>query len=303
MKTYAKFGIGALVLGLLAVPGLARAQEHRVRDLESLPSPMEALRDLQNTGRMAFMMADVNHDGQVSQQEAIDVNNLLIGGFFFRADADGNGTVTQEEMKGVTDKYLNQNPWLRYVVDSLRAQAKQKNAQNSNQANPFQSIAALLDSNGDKQIQATELRQMVQTTTQSYFAAADTNRDGQLSPSEANASVAGAVRAIAQASFQQADADNNGQLSRAEYDKAIIEPANVAFQILDLNHDGQLSQQELQQVERVIASQIKMMQLPEPANSPTNLIESGKLPREAAPVPNFTVPGAGQNRPQPVPPR
>jgi Ca2+-binding EF-hand superfamily protein len=301
MRTYAKFGIGALVLGLMALPGLARAQEHRVRDLEDLPSPMEALRSLQNTGRMAFMMADVNHDGQVSLQEAIDVNNLLIGGFFFRADADGNGTVTREEMKGVTDKYLNQNPWMRYVVESLRAQAKQKNAQNSNRAFAFETMAALLDSNGDKQIQATELRQMVQTTTQSFFAAADTNRDNQLSPSEANASVTGAVRAIAQASFQQADDDNNGQLSRAEYDKAIVEPANVAFQILDLNHDGQLSQQELQQFARAIANQIRLMQVPEPANSPTNLIESGKLPREAAPIPNFTTPA--QNRPQPAPPR
>jgi len=177
MRTYVKFGVGVLVLGLAAMPGLARAQEHRERDLASLPSPMEALRKLQNAGRMAFSMADVNHDDQVSLQEAIDVNNLLVGGFFFRADADGNGTVTQSELKAVTSKYLDQNPWLRYIVDSLRAQAKQKNAQNSNQAFAFETMAALLDSNGDKQIQATELRQMVQTTTQSFFAAADTNRD------------------------------------------------------------------------------------------------------------------------------
>jgi len=323
MKNYARLGIGVLALGLVAMPGVGRAQEgrnqegrnqdgraqeHRVEDLKSLPSPMEALRDIQNTGRMMFMMADVNHDGHISQKEAVDANNLLVGGFFFQADADGNGAVSQEEMKSVRETYLNQNPWVRYLVESMEAQRKNQNQnqnqnqRNSNQTNPFQGATALLDANSDKQIQAQELRQLVQTITQSFFAAADTNRDGQMSPSEINAAVAGGIRAMAQASFQRADTDGNGQLSRAEYDKAIVEPANVAFQILDLNHDGQLSPQETQQIERAVISQVRTMKMPEPANSPTNLIESGKLPSETAPVPSFGTSNAGQgqnNRQQP----
>jgi len=298
--------LGAFALGLLMVaPVAVRGQEHRELDLQNIPSPLEAVRDIQNTGRMVFMMADVNHDGQVSMQEAIDANNLFVGGFFFRADADGNGAVSQEEAKTITDRYLNQNPWAKYVFDTLRMQVQQKNGQNnSNQGNAVQGLQVLIDTNSDKQIQATELRQIVQTVTQSVFAAADTNRDGQMSPSEVNAAVAGGIKAMAQASFQQADDDRNGQLSRAEYDKAIIEPANVVFQILDLNHDGQISQQEAQQTERAIVSQVRMLRLPEPANSPTNLIESGKLPREAGQVPTFSTPntgGANQNRPQAAP--
>jgi len=293
----------AFSLGLLfAAPAAVRAQEHRELDLQNAPSPMEAIRDIQNTGRMLFMMADVNHDGQVSQQEAVDANNLLVGGFFFRADADGNGVVSAEEARSMSDRYLNQNPWLKYVVGTLRAQARQKDGQNNtNQGNGngFQAIASLIDTNSDKQIQATELRQLVQTATQGMFAAADTNRDGQMSPSEVNAAVAGAVRAMGQAAFQQADDDHNGQLSRAEYDKAIIEPASAVFQIIDLNHDGQISQQEAQQIQGAVASQVRMFRLPEPANSPTNLIESGRLPREAGQVPTFSTPntgGANQNR-------
>jgi len=298
MKVYGKMGTGVLALALLSLPGVARSQEHQAQ--ADLPGPIDSLQDLQDTGRMAFMMADVNHDGQISQKEATDSANRLVGGYFFQADADGNGTVTREEARAAREAYLGQNPWARYVVESIRAQAK--NNQNSNQANPLQGLASLLDANNDKQIQATELRQLVQTTTQSYIAAADTNRDGQMSPSEVNASVAGGARAILQAAFQAADDDNNNSLSRAEFDKAIVEPANVVFQILDLNHDGQISQEEAQRTERVIISQVRMLQMPEPANSPTNLIRSGRLPRETAPVPTFGTSNNNAGQPAQAPP-
>jgi len=292
MKISKHFSMGVVALGLMVAPSAGRAQEHREMDLDNVPSPMEAIRNIQNTGKMIFMMADVNHDGQVSLQEATDANNLMVGGFFFRADADGNGVVSQEEAKATRDRYLNQNPWSKYIFESLRAQAQQKNKGSNNPTNPLQGFAVLLDSNNDKQVQASELRQLVQTVTQSVFAASDTNRDGQMSPSEVNAAVAGGVRAMAQASFQQADTDNNNQLSREEYDKAIIEPANAVFAILDLNHDGQISQQEAQQTQRAVISQVRMLQIPEPANSPTNLIESGKRPRDVAPVPSFGTPNS-----------
>ena len=43
---------------------------------------------------MLFKLADTNNDGQISQKEATDAGNLLVGGFFFRADANGDGTLT-----------------------------------------------------------------------------------------------------------------------------------------------------------------------------------------------------------------
>jgi Ca2+-binding EF-hand superfamily protein len=206
--------------------------------------------------------------------------------------------VTLEEARAIQENYLNQNPWLRSVVNTIQQQ--QRNPQNTNQTDPIKAFEALIDTNNDRQIQASEVRELVQTTTQSIFAAADTNRDGQMSPSEINAAVAGGVRAIAQAAYQKADKDGNGQLSRAEYDQAIVEPANVVFAILDVNKDGQLSPQEIQQIERAVINQIRVAVGPEPANSPTNLIESGRLPREAAPVPSFGTSdaGQGQNRQQ-----
>jgi hypothetical protein len=296
MKSHAMFGMGVLSLGMLAVPGLAGAQEHRGQDL---PNPMQFIRLVQTVGKTVFMAADVNHDDQISQKEAVDAANTMVGGYFFQADRDGNGVVTQEEAKAVSDTFFNQNPWIRYAWQSIQSQ--QRNPQNNtNQANPIQGFQSLIDSNGDKQIQATELRQMVQTVTQSVFAAADTNRDGQLNPSEINAGIAGGAQALAQLSFQQADTDNNGSLSRAEYDKAIVEPANVVFQIIDRDKNGEITQQEAQQAQRVVISQVRMLDVPEPPNSLTNLIESGRTPNEAAPVPTFGTsnPGQGQQRQQ-----
>jgi len=258
---------------------------------------MEAVRLIQNVGRTMFMAADVNHDGLLSQREAIDANNTLVGGFFFHADRDGNGVVTQEEAKAVQETYLSQNPWARKIVDTIEAQ--QRSPSESRMPDPVQSFAALLDSNNDKQIQASEVRELVQTTTQSIFASADTNRDGKLSPSEINAALAGGARAVAQFAFQQADLDDNGSLSRSEYDKAIIEPANLIFALLDLDRNGQISQKEAEQTERTIIDQVRTFQLREPPNSLTNLIESGKLPSEAAQLPTFATPNIAQPRRQP----
>jgi Ca2+-binding EF-hand superfamily protein len=295
MGLHAKLGMGVLSLGMMAVPGLAGAQEHRGEDL---PNPMQFIKLVQSVGKTVFMAADVNHDDQISQKEAVDAANTVVGGYFFQADRDGNGVVSQEEAKAVSDTFFNQNPWIRYAWQSIQSQ--QKNARNNtNQANAIQGFETLIDSNGDKQIQATELRQMVQTLTQSVFAAADTNRDGQLNPSEINAAVAGGAQALAQLSFQQADTDNNGSLSRAEYDKAIVEPANVVFQIIDRDKNGEITQQEAQQAQRVVINQVRMLDVPEPPNSLTNLIQSGKTPNEAAPVPTFGVGNPGQSRQQP----
>jgi len=309
MKTYTFSSICVLSLGLMAMPGVLRAQDpgaQRAQDpgvqkaqehaLEALPNPMQALLLMQNVGRTMFMAADVNHDGLLSEKEAIDANNTLIGGFFFQADKDGNGVVTQEEAREVQETYLSQNPWARTIVDALQAQ--QKNSQSNLPVDPIQSITALIDTNNDKQVQATEVRELVQTTTKSIFASGDTNRDGKMSESEIYAAMAGGVRSLAQFAFQSADTDNNGSLSRAEFDKAIVEPANVAFQILDQNHDGLVSQQEAQQSERMVINQLRAFQLPEPPNSPANLIESGRLPSEVAPVPTLATPTLNRVRQQ-----
>jgi len=135
-------------------------------------------------------------------------------------------------------------------------------------------LASTFDTNNDKNLQASELRQAVQTAVQGGFAAADTNRDGQLSNAEVNAAVIGIRRQVAMAAFQQADTDNDGQISQDEFVKAIEEPARVAFAVMDLNHDGKISQQEAQTARQVVVSKLRQGYVPEAPNSPRNQINS-----------------------------
>jgi len=289
------FGLSALAMGLMVLPARADDPKQVVVDL---PGPIDSLKDLQDTGKMIFMMADDNKDGQISQQEAMDVGNQIVGGLFFRADKDGNGIVSKEEGQQARETVLQQKPILRILLQ--RAQARQPQA-TATARNAEQGFMSLIDTNSDGQIQATEVKQLVQTTVQSIYSMADTNRDGQMSPSEVNAALAGAGRSAIQAAFKQADTDGNGQLSQAEYDKAIVAPANMVFALFDANNDGQISPQEFQAAERALATQLRKFNVPEPANSPTNLIGSGRRPAEVAPVPNFTAP-APAPAPRPVQP-
>jgi Ca2+-binding EF-hand superfamily protein len=242
---------------------------------------------------MLFKVADTNNDGQISQKEAIDAGNLLVGGFFFRADQNGDGVISPEEAKQARESLFAQQPLLRYILTKGKAEVAREAQQNNNPnatKDPVKAIGGLLDSNGDKNIQASEVRQAVQSTVQGVFAMADTNRDGQLSPTEINSAIIGTARTAAQAAFRQADTDNNGQISRAEFDKAIVEPANVVFGVLDANGDGQISEQEAQQARRIIAGQLRNLMVPEPANSARNLIRTGATPDQVAPVPAVAVP-------------
>jgi len=274
-----------------AQPAAAQPAQGGERKPGDLPGPIDSLEDLQESGRILFKMADTNNNGQISQKEANDALNLMVGGFFFRADANGDGVLTADEARQAREAMLQQQPLLRYILQKGKAEAGHEGNANAAGTNPAKAVGNLLDANNDKQIQAAEVRQFIQTAVQGVFATADTNRDNELSPTEINAAIIGAFRTAAQASFQQADTDHNGAISRQEFDKAIVEPANMIFAMIDANNDGQISQEEAQRARQVLGSQIRALRVPEPANSARNLIRTGAAPDQVAPVPNVPAPG------------
>lgn len=275
--------LGALALGITVLPGTVMAQQpHQPGDL---PGPIDNVRDLQDTAKMLFKMADTNNDGQISQKEAVDVGNLMVGGFFFRADANGDGVLEPQEARSAREQLFQQQPLLRYVFQKAKPQQAGAAALGDvrNQppgqaaqhivANPVQAIGNLLDANHNQKLEAAELRQAVQQSVQTLYQAADINQDGQLSPAELNRAVGEAARSAVQVAFQSADTDNNGAINMVEFDKALTGPAHAAFRVLDGNNDGQLSIDELRSAQQIIANQIMRLRVPEPANSPLRQLQ------------------------------
>ncbi|AMV39517.1 EF-hand domain-containing protein [Planctomyces sp. SH-PL62] len=256
----------AMMLVAAATIGVARG------DGDKSDGPIDSLGDVQDTAKMLFKMTDVNNDGQISQQEAVDAGNLLVGGFFFRADANGDGKVTKEEADQARESLFNQRPILRFVFQRAEQEtAAQGTKPEIDQAK--QNIMAVVDTNRDAAIDASELRQGVQSAVQALFLAGDRNSDGNLAPAEINAAVVEMGRAGLQAGFQSADLDKNGAVSREEFDKAIINPAHVVFRVLDANNDSQLSPEELQSGARIILNEVRNLKVPEPANSLPKQVE------------------------------
>jgi Ca2+-binding EF-hand superfamily protein len=291
MMTRRNWKVAAVMAGLAFVPWEAKSADKG----NDSPGPIDSLQDLQDTGKIIFKIADENNDGFISQREANDAGNLAIGGFFFRIDTNGDGVVSQDELRQARETFFAQKPWARVVFERAKKGAN-GNGSGSGSGNP-QNLMALIDTNNDGKIQSSEVRQLVDTSVQSVYAVADTNRDGQLSPIELNAAIMGAARGVVQAALKAADTDGNGQISEAEFNKALAGPARIVFAVLDGNGDGQISREEARNAAQVAVNQLKLLNVPEPANSPKHLLESGRTPDQVAPVPNVNASGT-----RPIPP-
>jgi Ca2+-binding EF-hand superfamily protein len=243
-----------------------------------------AIQNLEDTGKLLFKLADTNNDNRISQKEAIDAGDLLVGGFFFRADANGDGTVTAAEAAAARESLFNQRPLLRFIFERSKDEI---NRQRSERAPGTQqlNLASLLDANHDGNYSAAEVRQAVQNSVQSLFIVADRNGDGQLDPAEVNEAILEMARTAAQTGFNSADTDRNGALSQAEFDKAITNPAHVLFRILDANNDNQISRDEMRSGMQILVREFKAMNVPEAPNSLSNRIRNMNMESTPTQVP------------------
>ena len=263
-REIALIAVGAGLLSMLLATGV-RAEDKELSGIDSV-------QDLQDFGKLLFKLADTNNDNLISQKEAIDAGNLLVGGFFFRADTNGDGTVTPQESQAAREALFNQRPLLRFIFQKGQSAIQERGGSNSiNQGK--MTVMNLLDANHDGNFSAAELRQAVQNSVQTLFMSADRNGDGQLEPAELNQAVVDLGRTAVQTAFNSADQDRNGAVSEAEFDKAIMNPAHVLFKIFDANNDGQISADEMRSGMQIVIRELKSMKVPEPANSLNNQLQ------------------------------
>jgi Ca2+-binding EF-hand superfamily protein len=184
--------------------------------------PEQTLEQYLESVRYDFFQIDADSDGKITPQD-VDLHALMETtqfrmmalGFVTRFDLDGDGAVTEDEVRKVA----------RYEMRTQLGLAASK---------PPIPADAL-----EKQIENTVLAVM----------ALDTNRDGKVVYSEAGkSSQPGMQRAFAESGLsaraRQAltfDSDSKGGVSLADYQGA----GEALFRKIDSNHDGKISQQEL----------------------------------------------------------
>lgn len=287
-KEICKIAVGAGLLSMLLACG-ARAKD------KDLPGPIHSIEDLQDVGKLLFKLADTNNDNLISQKEAIDAGNLLAGGFFFRADTNGDGVVTPDEARAAREALFNQRPLLKFIFQRGEAAINEQGGAGAVKEEKM-NLMNVLDTNHDRNLSASELRQAVQTSVQSLFLTADRNGDGQLDTAEVNEAIVDMGRTAVQTAFNAADTDKNGAVSQAEFDKAIVNPAHVLFKIFDANNDGQISPDEMRSGMQILVRELRSMQVPEAPNSLSHQIhhenqaQSTTAPAVIAPRPTSTVP-------------
>lgn len=180
-------------------------------------------------------MADVDGDGRVSKVEASGTANFLVGGFFFRADADGDGTVTPEEGRQARAEFMDQHPALAAAMREVRSATGQS---------PLAVVAQMLDIQYGKPLTMAEARAAARTSVDGLFGWVDQDRDGYLTAAEARATADQGARMLGRAAFQASDTNDDDQLNLGEFQAALQGPSRMAFDMADADKNGQLSEAE-----------------------------------------------------------
>lgn len=193
--------------------------------------------------RMANL-ADANGDGAVSKDEATALTNFVVGGAFFRADENADGTITPEEGRELRREFMNRSPSLEALLRSARG-SEQK---------PLAAIADWANIDYGKPLKIDEARNAARELVGEIFAMVDDDKNGSIDQSEVRAAGQEGARALGRSAFAAADRNNDGALTKQELGWLVEQPVTRAFELSDADRNGRLSMDEasaaLQQLSR-----------------------------------------------------
>ena len=188
--------------------------------------------ELQKAVSWAMAVADSTGDGKITRDEANGALNFVIGGFFFRADADADGKITPKERKEARADFAKDHP----EVDNLLTLFSQNAS--------VKTLMASLDADFDQTIELKQTRSRIGEAVAGIFDSVDKNSDGSISASEINQSFHAAAAAWGRAAFTKADADGDGKMTLGEFQASLDAPSKRAFEAADTNDDGKLTDRE-----------------------------------------------------------
>ncbi len=193
---------------------------------------VQAASELQKAFSWAMAVADSNGDGKITRDEANGALNFVIGGFFFRADADADGKITPKERKEARADFAKDHPEVGNLLTSFSKNAAVKTLMTS------------LDTDFDQTIELKQTRSTIREAVDGIFNSVDKNSDDTISASEVNRSFHVAAASWGRAAFTKADADADGKLTLDEFQASLDAPSKRAFEAADTNHDGKLTDGE-----------------------------------------------------------
>jgi Ca2+-binding EF-hand superfamily protein len=182
--------------------------------------------------------ADANRDRRVSKKEAESFVNFLLGGFFFRADENGDGKVTQAEGKLAREEFARDNP----IVAKLLAAAK--SVKHSTGKQPFVKLADILDVAHDGAVSAKDVREAAREALSDLYRLVDADDNGELSLEETRQAGLAGARSMGHQTFAAADGNSDGAVDLAELTAALEAGAKTAFHAADADGDGRLTETE-----------------------------------------------------------
>lgn len=193
---------------------------------------------LENIVSHVVAQADSNQDQRISKKEAQGWMNFLLGGLFFRADENGDGTVTPEEGRAARREFVEQNA----AAAALLEHAHQ--IEQSTGKNPLVRLAEITDIEYDQPISAKDVKESASSALSELYRIVDKDKDSLIGLEEARAASLAGARALGNQAFAAADANDDGALEVGELDSMLESSLKPAFAAADANSDGKLSEEE-----------------------------------------------------------
>jgi len=177
--------------------------------------------------------ADSSGNGQIEKEEAYAASDFLVGGFFFYADKNSDGTVSPEEGRAARERLMERYPSLTATLTMAGTPRP-----------GLSKMAELLGIEYAQGVSSAEMRAAAHRVADEIFDLADSNRDSSLTLAEAQAAGHERMRALGMAAFNANDANDDQHLTLDEFRSALDGPTRFAFQAADSNKDGKLSEAE-----------------------------------------------------------